>query len=132
MMAASANPVNEAEVRARRTVFACRLGGLLSLAFLTAMPASAQYAPLIGLDDGAEDDKDRHNAHRSGDFVIHRETGQLLLLDSRSGCVWSRTPPAALTSNSSGFWQFEFPRHNQGNCVARLNAALAEATRGRR
>jgi hypothetical protein len=111
-------------------------GALLLPLLLTAVPAMAQQRDPFNGPPRAEDRRDERPDRRGtefsyrGDFVLTHEGDQLLMLDSRSGCVWSRTPADPNSAFSKTYWTHEFPRAQEQACQARMAAAIAAARMG--
>ena len=108
----------------------------LTAILLTAAPALAQQRDPFNGPPRAEDRREERPERRGtefsyrGDFVLTHEGNQLLMLDSRSGCVWSRTPADLNSSFSRTIWTHEFPRAQEQACQARMAAAIAAARMG--
>jgi len=111
-------------------------GALLLPLLLTAVPALAQQRDPFNGPPRAEDRRDERPERRGtefsyrGDFVLTHEGNQLLMLDSKSGCVWSRTAADPNVSFSKTYWTHEFPRNLEQGCQARLDSALTTARMG--
>jgi len=110
-----------------------RLLPTLCAAALLVMPGMAlaqrdPFAPAPRSEEPRRDDRTPpRGAVYAGDFVLVPHGEEMLMVDSKSGCIWRRTPR---TQYDAGYWRFEFPGGNEAPCTERLNNARRAALIG--
>ena len=63
----------------------------------------------------------------AGDFVLVPQGAEMLLVDTKTGCVWVRRPPEGY---NAAYWNFEFPSGASDQCRQRLAKLRTDAING--
>lgn len=88
-------------------------------------PNGNPWGPQQQQQRGGEDDHDHDRPIYAGDFVLIPQGNDFLLLDSKTGCVWRRSPPPS--GFGPGNWEHEFPDFSRVECNERLEQARKNA-----
>ncbi|MCP5383910.1 MAG: hypothetical protein H6920_04165 [Sphingomonadaceae bacterium] len=89
-----------------------------------AAPVAAQQrpAPQVRNVEQVPQYRDDYRGRPEGRFVLRVFDGKLFLLDTESGCMWSR-----ISGNFGTEWYYEGPRGTYGDCEKFLQSARRSA-----
>lgn len=106
---------------------------LALMLFFAALPVTAfaqgdPFAPPPREEREGRHDRDRAPQYiAAGDFVLVPQGAEMLLVDTKTGCVWVRRPG---DTYNAAYWNFEFPSGAGDQCRQRLAKLRTDAING--